>query len=207
MLYKETVEPATLDLIRQLQGDPSLSEFLLVGGTALSFMIGHRVSRDIDLFTVSDFDAMAMLEHLEQQYRFSLQFMKKNTLKGIVDGVFVDLLTHPYPYVRPPVESEGIRMISREDIAAMKLNAISGNGTRAKDFIDVYFLLKEFSLGELLSFYGSKYAERNTFHVAKSLTWFDDMDEQTWPVMVREKSLTPELLKNRLIAFSKQFMQ
>jgi len=43
-------------------------------------------------------------------------------------------------------------ILSKQDIAAMKLNAIAGNGRRSKDFIDVYFLLKEFSVQQLLSF-------------------------------------------------------
>jgi len=32
---------------------------------------------------------------------------------------------------------EGIRFASLEDIAAMKLNAVIGNGTRLKDFVDI----------------------------------------------------------------------
>ena len=50
MLHKETVESRTLDLIRMLMKDPQLSEFFMVGGTALSLQLGHRISIDIDLF-------------------------------------------------------------------------------------------------------------------------------------------------------------
>ena len=38
MLHKETVESATLELIRKLQADPLLGGFKLVGGTALSLL-------------------------------------------------------------------------------------------------------------------------------------------------------------------------
>jgi hypothetical protein len=58
MLFKETVESTTLDLIRGLQSDPILKGFVLVGGTALSLMIGHRKSIDIDLFTSDQFDSI-----------------------------------------------------------------------------------------------------------------------------------------------------
>ena len=49
MLRKETVEEGTLDLIKKLMADDVFSDFNLVGGTALSLMIGHRKSIDIDL--------------------------------------------------------------------------------------------------------------------------------------------------------------
>jgi hypothetical protein len=79
-------------------------------------------------------------------------------------------------------------ILSKQDIAAMKLNAIAGNGTRSKDFIDVYFLLKEFSVQQLLSFYQTKYSQRNSLHVLKSLIYFDDISMADWPEMVLEKS-------------------
>lgn len=207
MLHKESIAPETLDLIVKLQADPELRGFLLAGGTALSLMIGHRLSLDIDLFNTEDFNTIQMLEHLEKSYGFSMQFIHKNTLKGIIDGVFVDLITHSYPFVKPPVASENITFLSKEDIAAMKLNAIAGIGTRPKDFIDIYFLLKEYSLKQLVGFYSKKYSERNTFHVVKSLTWFDDMDVNAWPMMIREKDLSPVSLRKRLEEISKNYLQ
>lgn len=68
-------------------------------------------------------------------------------------------------------------MLSKKDIAAMKLNAIAGRGSK-KDFIDLYFLLDDFSLVEMLSFYKQKYDDGSVFMVQKSLTYFEDADEQ-----------------------------
>jgi len=202
MLHQEASEPATLALIRQLQADPVLDGFLLAGGTALALMIGHRISIDIDLFTRKPFDAEALNEHLEKRYGFSLQFMHKNTLKGFINWVFVDILTHDYPLLVSPLNTDNIVMISKEDIAAMKVNAITGNGTRAKDFVDIYFLLKEFSFKEILDFYSQKYRQRNSFHAVKSLTYFDDIDATAWPNLIREKQLKlkdvrKEIIRNR----------
>jgi hypothetical protein len=147
-----------------------------------------------------------MLEHLEKKYNFSVQYSNHNTIKGIISGVFVDLKTHSYPYVDQPVYIEDMILASKQDIAAMKLNAVTGNGTRAKDFIDICFLLKEYSLRDLVSFYSRKYSERNTFHVVKSLTWSDEMDKNTWPVLVREPFLTPENFRNALKRASKEML-
>jgi hypothetical protein len=56
MLYKETIESSSLELLRNLQSSELLSSFYLAGGTSLSLQIGHRISIDLDLFTQNDFD-------------------------------------------------------------------------------------------------------------------------------------------------------
>lgn len=199
MLYKETVTSSTLDLIKQLQNDPVFDGFYLVGGTSLSLQIGHRKSIDIDLFSQSSFDTQILLEHLEKNYHFMMQYMHTNTLKGIINGVFIDILTHNYKHVVQPIEPEGIRMLDKPDIAAMKVNAISGNGTRAKDFIDIYFLLKEYSFEQIISFYSNKYGSRNEFHAVKSLTYFSDLNTKDWPVLVKEPGLSPAKMKKEIV--------
>ena len=199
MLHTETVDGSTLALIKQLQSDPVLKDFVLVGGTALSLQIGHRISIDIDFFTRNEFDVQELLEYLEQQYQFQEQYRQVNTLKGIINGVFVDLIRHNYGKVNPDEQIEDIKMASKADIAAMKVNAIAGNGTRVKDFIDIYFLLKEFSFSQIIDFYKLKYNSRNDFHAIKSLTYFDDIKEAEWPRMVREKELTLEKLEKSLV--------
>lgn len=199
MLHKESVNRATLELIRQLQSDPVFEDFILVGGTALSLQLGHRLSVDIDFFTRKEFDSQEMLEYLEHKYGFQEQYRHSNTLKGIINGVFVDLLRHDYKYIADHFHMEGIKLASKQDIAAMKVNAITGNGTRIKDFVDIYFLLKEFSFSEIIGFYKIKYDSRNDFHAIKSLTYFDDIIEKEWPKMILEKELTLKELKKALI--------
>jgi hypothetical protein len=206
MLHKETVEPATLDLIRKLQADPELQGFQMAGGTALALMIGHRISVDIDLFSQNEFDAEALSVHLDKNYGYSLQFIHRNTLKGFIGNVFVDILTHPYPFVGEFIHEDEITLISKQDIAAMKVNAIAGNGTRAKDFVDIYFLLKEFTMKDIIGFYGEKYAQHNTFHALKSLTWFDDIDTTVWPRMVKGQNVTLKEVQDVISAAQKQYL-
>lgn len=57
----------------------------------------------------------------------------------------------------------------------MKLAAITGRGSR-KDFVDLFFLLHEFSLQDMLSFYNQKYDDGSSFLVLKSLTYFNDAE-------------------------------
>ena len=207
MLHQETVTVPTLDLIRKLQKDPVFDRFCLVGGTALSLQIGHRKSIDIDYFTRISFDNQPLIEHLEKQYGFSLQYTNLNTVKGFVDGILIDLLKHDYPYINEPILMDGIKMLSKQDIAAFKVNAITGSGTRAKDFVDIYFLLKEFSFAEIVGFYSLKYGQRNEFHAVKSLTYFDDLDHSDWPNLVLEKNLTIKKVKESIILQRNKFLR
>lgn len=82
--------------------------------------------------------------------------------------------------MRPSLEIDGLRLAAIEDIAAMKMAAITGRGTK-KDFIDIYYLLKRYSLPELLSFYQKKYHDGSLFLVLRSLVYFDDADNDPLP--------------------------
>ena len=176
MLRKETISEATLGLLNRLMLDGHLKDFFLVGGTALALQIGHRISIDIDLFSTSPFDLGDMLPHMEANYPFRLDFESRNTLKGEAGGIKVDLITHAYPLVSPLVVMEGVRMASMGDIAAMKLNAIAGNGTRLKDFIDIAYLSTHLSLHEMVGAYEKKYASRNPAIVVKALDYHRDIN-------------------------------
>ncbi|MEI6885338.1 MAG: nucleotidyl transferase AbiEii/AbiGii toxin family protein [Bacteroidota bacterium] len=94
--------------------------------------------------------------------------------------------------------ADGISLLSMPDIAAMKLNAISLNGQRVKDFIDIYFLLEKYSIGQMLGFYRKKYTLQNDTIVLKSLAWFEDVELADWPVIIKEPKLTWTKVKKRL---------
>ncbi len=206
MLHKETIDTTTLELIKNLQSDPYFTDFNLVGGTALSLHIGHRKSIDIDLFTTKDFDSQHYLEYLEEHFDFQMQYQHRNIIKGLINSVFVDLIKHEYPIINPIISEENIRILSKPDIAAMKVNAISGDGTRFKDFIDIYFLLKEYSFEEILKFYNKKYGSRNEFHAIKSLGYFDDIVAEDWPKMIQEKDLTIDKVTSTIIDHLNQYL-
>lgn len=133
--------------------DPLLSDFFLVGGTALSLQIGHRRSIDLDLFTIKDFDENTLLNDIEEKYNFYTDFRSRNTLKGQIDGVKVDFISHKYPLVGPLLTIEDVRMAGMQNIAAMKLNAIAGNGTRLKDFIDIAYISSFITLVQIVEAY------------------------------------------------------
>lgn len=188
MLHVESVEPFTLGLLKSLMSRKYLDQFVLVGGTALALQIGHRKSIDLDMFSVSDIDTGALLENLQKDYSVQPFVQTKGSLISDVEGIKVDFIRFKYAFAYPIIEIDGIRLLTIEDIAPMKLDAITGRGSK-KDFFDLYFLLDRFSLPELLELYSRKYAHSTLFHVIKSLTWFEDAEPQVLPD-VQDKKVT-----------------
>ena len=192
MLQKKSVEKAVFELLYSLQQKEYLKEFYLVGGTGLALIMGHRKSEDIDLFTPIDFNSADLLEKLESDFNYSMDYIETNTVKGSISGVKVDLLAHKYPLVQELWEIEDLRIASMDDISAMKVNSIVNDGTRAKDFIDIYFLVNEqgYTVRKLLENYKIKYGQRNAMHALKSLNYFEDVDIDNWPVLLKNKDLS-----------------
>ncbi|WP_193311758.1 nucleotidyl transferase AbiEii/AbiGii toxin family protein [Agriterribacter humi] len=156
--------------------DEKLMSFSLVGGTALALKIGHRKSLDIDLFTATDFNSQEISSHLTTNYNVTRIQTITNGVFCLIDGVKLDLITHKYPLLEDLETVEGIRMVSLKDIGAMKLNAIYNNGTRLKDFVDIYALLETFPLKELLQASEKKYPENNIAMVKNALLHHEDID-------------------------------
>lgn len=203
MLRTETVTPATLELLKGLMKDEQLDEFYLAGGTALSLQIGHRISIDLDFFALESFDGNTLSAHLEKRKGFTLDFLDKNTLKGKIDGVIVDFITHAYPLVNEIKIVDGVRLASLEDIAAMKLNAIVGNGTRLKDFVDIASLSAYLSLHDMLHAYEHKYRTRNQVLVIKCLSFFDDII-QSEPIRMLGADYSWERVAKRIMDMTEQ---
>ena len=86
MLHSKAVKKTILELIRSLQNESHLRDFFLVGGTGLAMHFGHRKSEDIDLFSITDFDQDILLEVLESEFNFGLDYVEKNTLTQL--GLF-----------------------------------------------------------------------------------------------------------------------
>lgn len=207
MLHKETVDPSTLELLIQLQQKDYLKGFCLVGGTALALKMGHRKSVDLDLFSNFSFDAVQLLENLSVDFPFTLFFSANNTLKGSINQVQIDILAHRYPLILDPIIIEGICMLSVEDIIAMKLNAISVSGQRVKDFIDIYFLLKLYTIEEMIGFYRQKYAGYSDANVLKSLCWFEDVDLSDWPALLKTSKLKWATVKKTIMEATNLYLK
>ena len=187
MLYLETVESSTLELLKKLQRLPVLEQTRLVGGTALALQLGHRKSIDLDFFGTVDCEAEYLRESIAGIASLTILKESPHIHIYIVDGIKVDIVNYKYPWLDDVVLEQGLRLASVSDIAAMKITAIIGRGTK-KDFIDIAFLLHHFSFEEILHFYAAKSHDSSVFMAMKSLAYFDDAEADPMPDMFVNQS-------------------
>jgi hypothetical protein len=172
----------TLEDLRTLR---ILDRCYLAGGTGLALHLGHRRSHDLDFFSSDAVDSEALIRKLKSLVGFALDQQAPDTLHASIQGVKVSFLAYPYRVLFPFAAFLGVNVAEPRDIACMKLTAIASRGTR-RDFVDLYFVAKQYGLGRLLEWFKQKYSEVNysRTHVLKSLTWFEDADEQPMPDML-----------------------
>ncbi len=173
---------------------PSVEPFFLVGGTALALQLGHRVSVDLDLFTPQIFDKEELLESLAAKFDVSIESESGNMVITYINGIKVDFVKMGYPILFPALHIEGIRMLDIRDIAPMKLKAIAQRGSK-KDFYDIYFLLQQMPLEDILRLFQEKFKQHEIFHILKSLTYFEDAEQFADP-MVFDKKITWSKVKS-----------
>ncbi|WP_187774867.1 nucleotidyl transferase AbiEii/AbiGii toxin family protein [Pedobacter sp. BS3] len=168
---------------------PELSNFRLVGGTALSLLLGHRKSIDIDLFTDIPFEKDELINLLDSNFPeySSLENRSRSIFQCIIKNVKVDFVCVKDPFIHPVDYINTIPFANIKDIIALKLNTIKGRGAK-KDFWDVAKLLQLYELGELLNFYQARYPYDDTFAVMRSIVYFDDAEDDADPEIIEKIS-------------------
>ncbi|MBI2257972.1 MAG: nucleotidyl transferase AbiEii/AbiGii toxin family protein [Flavobacteriia bacterium] len=200
MLPKQSVSPKLLELLSFVMKKEEFNDFILVGGTSLALQMNHRISIDIDLFGKSELDEELFFDILSEFGKTILLKKSKNILIFSVDNIKIDFVNYRYPLIQKPMLKYGFRLASQMDIAAMKLNAIACRGSK-KDFIDLFYLLKKYSLQDMMEFYKQKYQDGSEFMVLKSLTYFDDADKEESPIVFEKVSW--ETIKTEILSHIK----
>ena len=139
-----------LEILNQNQKEllPFISQFkreyYLVGGTAVALHIGHRESIDFDLFKLSNLRKNDIYKKIAQSkigYKFGYENYEQLNL--IINDVKFTFFSFPH---KIPTNSEIKGVIKMPDLltlAAMKAFAL-GRRAKWKDYVDLYFILKDF---------------------------------------------------------------
>jgi len=182
VLQKESVREPLWNLLKELQASEVFADYFLVGGTALSLQLGHRISDDIDLFTRQDINKDAILDFLNRNYNGKYQIINIQNIifQVLINGIKVDMVKYDYEFIEEIKKGSGIRYLGKKDIAAMKLMAVASRGDQAKDYIDIYYLLNEISLTDMFEYYKQKYKQSDINPIKRSLIYFDDVTENNW---------------------------
>ena len=184
-MHEHTLAPSTQKLFDKLAQNSWVSDFYLAGGTALALHLGHRISVDLDFFNKQDFNEALIISKLSDIGKLEVFQKSLQSITGSVDDVKVSFLGYKYPLLKPGTKLKDIALASVEDIACMKLDALSSRGTK-RDFIDLYFIAKVIPLSVIFEMFEKKYAliKYNMLHIKKSLTYFIDAEDDPMPKMI-----------------------
>lgn len=179
----------TLTVFNKLKSNKNISLFYLAGGTGLALQLNHRESEDLDFFIKETFSQEMVLGWLSPLGKIESTQISSGTLNTYLDGVKLQFLHYPYICLKPLLEIENIRIASVEDIACMKLIALSDRGSK-KDFIDLYEIMKIITLKDLLFLVQKKFVgiDYNETHLLKSLVYFKEAEKEPSPRLIKEIS-------------------
>ncbi len=184
-MHPEAINKKTKSILAKIAKLDFIDKFYLAGGTALAVQIGHRESVDLDFFSYTKFSVHKLKQELSIAGILAVDYEDEDTLVGMLDDVKISFFHYSYEQSYALVKFEDIFLASEQDIAAMKLDTISARGSK-KDFVDIYFLLKKYSLNQLVEFFENKYKniQYNKLHILKSLVYFDDANGDPDPLML-----------------------
>lgn len=188
-MRKEILSKKAKHILKEIKKTRILSDFYLAGGTALALQLGHRKSIDLDWFSPRPFLVSRLKKELKNIGKLRIDEEKEDTLSCVLSGVRLSFFEYPYKVLFPFIKYENgaIKLADLRDIACMKIDAISSRGSK-KDFIDIYFILKNFTVKEALDFFEKKYrgVEYNRLHILKSLAYFKEAESQPMPTMLKK---------------------
>jgi hypothetical protein len=134
-----------LPLIRQFS-----REYYLAGGTAVALHIGHRRSIDFDLFKFSSVNHKKNIDKIAGlRLPCEVTWREAGQMNVTVGNVKMTFLEYPF-HVLPKKKFDNIIKIPELiDLAAMKAYAL-GRRSKWKDYVDLYFILKDFyTIGQI----------------------------------------------------------
>ena len=180
----------------------------LAGGTALALQIGHRISRDLDFFTLNKFRIESVISQIRKTGQpFTVITETEGTLIMEVGGIRLSLFRYEYNFIEKPVRIQGIQLAGVIDIASMKVIAINQRGSK-RDFVDLYFVLQEIPFHKIAENMVKRFgAERiNPVHIGKSLVYFSDADTNPEPAYIKGREVQWEHIRGFFRNHVRQFV-
>ena len=161
-MVKKILTENQIKILEKISNDKFITDnFYLTGGTALAeFYLKHRFSEDLDFFSEQEFDTETIsvffqknktalkikLVDFEQSYNRNLFFLHIDN-----EIIKTEFTYFPFPRIEKLKKFKNISIDSAHDIAVNKIFTIYQK-ERARDYIDLYFLIKKYkwSVEELI---------------------------------------------------------
>lgn len=162
-----------LPLVKQFK-----KEFYLVGGTAIALYLGHRRSIDFDLFKFNPLKPKKIIETISGfDYPYLVTRRVTEQLNVTVHDVKFTFFQYPFEINASEKLNDILRLPSLPDLAAMKAYAL-GRRSKWKDYVDLYFLLKDqYTVSQIsersTDIFGQLFSEK-LFRA--QISYFEDID-------------------------------
>lgn len=206
MFHPQILTKNQFNILKNLEL-PEKYGFYLAGGTALALQIGHRTSIDFDFYSQKKFDSSLIAKIIKDQFPQAKIISKaEDTLKAEIKKTQMSIFYYRYPLISQLKKFQRINIASIPDITAMKVAALIQRGTK-RDFIDIYFILKQYTLDKTISFAQKKYPGYQTILIMKSLIYFEDAENEKYPrqIKVLDPDFSWEEAKDKIFAEVKKY--
>ncbi len=175
-MHREILSPKQqelLPLIRQFN-----REYYLAGGTSVALHIGHRRSIDYDLFKFTTLNHSKNLKKIvESGMNYAVTRRTPDQMNVSVGDVKLTFLEYPFHIATGSKFENIIKIPDLIDLAAMKAYAL-GRRSKWKDYVDLYFILKNyFSIGQISARASEIFDQLFSEKLFRAqLNYFDDID-------------------------------
>ena len=180
-------------------------DFGLVGGTAIALHLGHRRSVDFDLFSQKKFGNQSLLNKILRRFKTDEIIVNKlGELTLMIWGV--KFTFYQFPFLLDYTETfEGIRLPGLLTLAAMKAFAL-GQRAKWKDYVDLYFIIKDHFSIEEISQKGKQFFENNFNEklFRSQLGYFEGINYEEQVEFMPGFKVSDAIIKKALVEFSLQ---
>lgn len=153
-MHHEIFNSEQLEMLPYIKG--FYRSFYMVGGTAIALHIGHRRSIDFDLFSSTRLNKSRIKGKLIQiPFTKVPIFEDYDQLHLLINNVKITFFSYPFTIQHPVNIDSFITIPSLLSLAAMKAYAL-GRRAKWKDYVDLYFIIKDYYTIEEISLEAKK---------------------------------------------------
>lgn len=190
-MFEDALRTDARGLLADFNSELEKNGFYLAGGSGLALQLGHRVSEDLDFFTVRSFQPELVSRYLEARPEYRAVLLSSGTLYCTIRDIKLSFIRQEIPLLFPMIPYGAIKVADWRDIIADKFETLAARGSR-RDFYDLYagFSIGNLSIAEAVGLLRQRFgpAKPNDYHILKSLTYFVDAEAEPESALLKPLS-------------------
>lgn len=205
-LILESLDSKRLEVLKELKAFSNIG--VLGGGTALALQIGHRISYDFDIFTY-ELPSPYLWTKAKKVFGSSLHRTKDEEYQLDIltnSGVSITFFNDDYQQLFEPISTDYFDLMDIRDIASNKAFTI-GRRPKWRDYVDIYFILKEnhLSMSELIKISNKKFGNGFSEKLfIEQLTYWGDITD--FEIKYLKNEIDPKIVQDFLLTESQKFL-